>query len=71
MAIPSYERVGVVGLNREAVAVLLAAIKNPTKHVYWGAGEPDCPKDIKARNGELHTIRCKKCDDPKAAVCIG
>ena len=31
------------------------------KHRYWGAGEPDCPREIKAGNGELHTLRCKVC----------
>lgn len=37
------------------------------KHVYWNAGDPDCPKDIKAGNGELHTLRCTICglDRPK------
>lgn len=42
------------------------------KHVYWAAGEPDCPRDIKARNGELHTLRCKICgqDRPKS-FCAG
>ena len=29
-------------------------IRNPKKHVFWGAGEQDCPKDIKAPNGNLH-----------------
>ena len=40
---------------------LRAALRNPPKHVYWGAGEPDCPRDIIAGNGELHTLRCKVC----------
>lgn len=37
------------------------------KHIYWAAGEPDCPKEIKAGNGELHTLRCKVCgvDSPR------
>ena len=48
-----------------------AAIINGPKHVYWGAGEPDCPRDIKAANGELHTLRCKHCDDPKFPICSG
>jgi len=41
------------------------------KHRYWGAGEPDCPRDIKAGNGELHTLRCKICglDDPRNPIC--
>jgi len=33
------------------------------KHKFWGAGEPDCPPDLKAPNGELHTMRCKVCGD--------
>lgn len=37
-------------------------IKLP-RHDFWGAGEPDCPKDMKASNGELHTMRCKACGD--------
>ena len=42
------------------------------KHVYWAAGEPDCPREIKAGNGELHTLRCKVCgtDRPKGP-CTG
>lgn len=31
------------------------------EHVFWGAGEPDCPNEIKAPNGELHTLQCKVC----------
>ena len=46
-------------------------IRNPKKHVFWGAGEQDCPKDIKAPNGELHTLMCKICGEksPKYAEC--
>jgi hypothetical protein len=33
------------------------------RHKFWGAGEPDCPRDIKAPNGELYTMRCKVCGD--------
>lgn len=33
------------------------------RHQFWGAGEPDCPADLKAPNGELHTTRCKVCGD--------
>jgi hypothetical protein len=42
------------------------------KHVYWGAGQPGCPPEIKAGNGELHTLRCKVCglDSPKS-FCLG
>jgi hypothetical protein len=41
------------------------------KHDFWRPGEPDCPKDIKAGNGELHTLRCKACglDDPRDKIC--
>lgn len=33
------------------------------RHKFWGAGEPDCPTELKAPNGELHTLRCKVCGD--------
>jgi hypothetical protein len=33
------------------------------RHHFWGAGEPDCPQELKAPNGELHTTRCKVCGD--------
>lgn len=33
------------------------------RHDFWGAGESDCPADIKAPNGELRTMRCKVCGD--------
>lgn len=41
-------------------------------HQFWGAGEPDCPADIKAPNGELHTLQCKLCGakSPKSPVCL-
>lgn len=35
----------------------------PPKHKFWGAGEADCPADIKGRNGELHSLRCKVCGE--------
>ena len=45
---------------------------NPRRHRFWGAGEPDCPREIKAGNGELHTLRCKVCgqDDPRDDRCL-
>lgn len=51
---------------------VLHAALNPTRHDYWGAGEPDCPREIKAGNGELHTMRCKVCgfDNPSDNRCI-
>lgn len=33
------------------------------RHTFWAAGELDCPADLKAPNGELHTMRCKVCGD--------
>lgn len=35
----------------------------PSRHKFWGAGEPDCPQELKAGNGELHTMQCKVCGD--------
>lgn len=45
----------------------------PRVHRYWGANEADCPQEIKAGNGELHTLRCKVCgeDNPRTAACAG
>lgn len=42
-------------------------------HKFWGAGEPDCPADIKAPNGELTVLRCKRCNQEKpfSNVCPG
>jgi hypothetical protein len=50
----------------------LAAARNPPKHDFWGAGEADCPREIKAGNGELHTLRCKRCglDNPRDDRCL-
>jgi hypothetical protein len=41
------------------------------RHHYWMPGEPDCPRELKAGNGELHTLRCKRCglDSPRDDVC--
>ncbi len=43
------------------------------KHIYWAAGETGCPRDIKASNGELHTLRCKVCGNngSRPSFCIG
>lgn len=38
-------------------------MQKPPKHKFWGAGEPDCPKEIKAGNGELHSLQCKVCNE--------
>lgn len=42
-------------------------------HVFWRAGEINCPPDIKAPNGELHTMKCKACGQsgPMSAICQG
>jgi len=44
-----------------AIAALSAGEAVYVAHKFWGASEADCPKDIKASNGELHTLRCKVC----------
>lgn len=58
----------------EAVALLgnaLVGLGGPLKHDYWCPGEAGCPSDIKGGNGELHTLRCKRCgqDDPRSDIC--
>lgn len=43
------------------------------KHKFWGAGESDCPQELKGSNGELHTMRCKVCGDgwrKSSDVCL-
>lgn len=59
----------------QAIALLgnaLLGVGGPLKHDYWRAGDPDCPSDIKAGNGELHTLRCKRCglDSPRSQICL-
>jgi hypothetical protein len=61
-------------VNRELQAEiqrLRKVLENPPKHKFWGAGDPDCPREIKAGNGELHTLRCKVCglDNPRDEIC--
>ena len=54
------------------VAKTMRAALDPPQHVYWMVGEPDCPRELKAGNGELHTLRCKVCglEDLRAnSVC--
>ena len=51
-------------------ADMLAAMTNPPQHKWWAAGEPDCPSDIKATNGELHTLRCKVCGLDRGAAGV-
>ena len=55
-----------------AIAETLKRLAAPAKHVYWGAGEAGCPREIKTPNGELHTLRCKVCgrDNPRDG-CAG
>lgn len=54
------------------VAKTIRSLLDPPKHQFWGAGEPDCPREIKAGNGELHTLRCKVCgqDNPRDDRCL-
>jgi len=56
---------------RDVAKTLVKALENPPKHVYWRPGEPGCPREIKAGNGELHTLRCKVCglDNPLDDFC--
>lgn len=65
------KRVDAGAASVDRVEIVREAFENGPKHKYWGAGEPDCPKDIKGPNGELHTVRCKFCDHPKWTICIG
>lgn len=60
--------------RRDAGALMeegLRVIAQQLCHIYWGAGEPGCPEDIKAPNGEIFKLRCKKCgeDNPKLKWC--
>lgn len=48
---------------KEAAEMLRRWPSQARRHQFWGAGEPDCPPDLKAANGELHTMRCKVCGD--------
>lgn len=59
----------------EAVALLgkaLIGLGGPLQHDFWMPGDPACPGDIKAGNGELHTLRCKRCgrDNPREKICV-
>jgi hypothetical protein len=48
-----------------------ALLDNPPKHRFWMAGELDCPKELRAANGELHTLRCRVCGvtSPRNDIC--
>lgn len=48
-----------VKLCRAIEAEVLAGVVDPQEHDYYGAGEPDCPREIKGANGELHTLQCR------------
>jgi Lar family restriction alleviation protein len=50
-----------IGHARHIDAVKAWNARTNREHVYWKAGEPDCPRDIKAGNGELFKLRCKVC----------
>jgi len=51
--------------GKQSDAWIAAACKSVSvftrSHVLWGAGEPDCPSELKSSNGELHTLQCKTC----------
>lgn len=49
-------------IDQEVAKAVDAATR---KHVFWAAGESDCPRDIKASNGELHTLQCKVCGEKR------
>ena len=55
------------------LAQALVFLGDPPHHDFWSAGDPGCPADVKAGNGELHTLRCKRCgqDSPRSHVCAG
>lgn len=54
------------------IAKTMRVALDPPKHTYWHAGEAECPREIKAGNGELHTLRCKVCgeDNPRENRCL-
>jgi hypothetical protein len=60
-------------LSLHEIRLIVKHARAFTKHRFWGAGEPDCPREIKAGNGELHTLRCKVCeqDSPSDERCFG
>lgn len=33
------------------------------RHQFWAVGDAQCPPELRAPNGELHTTRCKACGD--------
>lgn len=43
------------------------------RHDFWGAGEPGCPPEIKAGNGEICALLCKRCGvkSPRDNRCFG
>lgn len=45
--------------------LVAAALAHETlpRHNFWRAGEPDCPKELRAADGELQTLRCKVCGE--------
>ena len=60
-----------LAVTREVHRAEMEALRNPPKHEFWGAGEADCPKDIKAPNGELWAMRCKVCSGDGRSPCNG
>lgn len=57
---------------RHRIETIAALRANPPKHEYWMPGEPDCPREIKASNGELTRLRCKHCGEGGgSSICFG
>ena len=49
----------------------LLTIARLAKHNFWMAGDPACPEELKAPNGELHTLQCKACGEAdRAPFCV-
>jgi hypothetical protein len=60
-------------LTCERMIDSVVTTKKLPRHKFWGAGEPDCPEELKAPNGELHTTLCKVCGDgwhESSDVCL-
>lgn len=55
------------------IEALEAALRNPPRHKWWNAGEPDCPPELKAPNGELWRMQCKVCGNGTGdgVICQG
>jgi hypothetical protein len=57
----AYEAADTIEALQSRIEALEAALRNPPRHKWWSAGEPDCPPELKAPNGELWRMQCKVC----------